>query len=149
MDIPLRIEVNCLEGFSVCFFKDKNHSEESPSHYYITTPTNQNFYLVICLISSQWKKRQEYYNKSNKKCLNSLILIDNTELNFLKTKSVIDCNNAEYIHKNELNNRISPGTYKFILENIPDDLKTKIINAIKISPKIKPYIKKALVDKNI
>jgi len=144
MDIPLSLEVKHIEGFSICFFKDKNHPKKSPSHYYITIPTNQNFYLVICLISSQWEKRRDYYEKTNKKCLSSLIVSNKTELNFLKTKSVIDCNNAEYIHKNELKNRIVPGTYKFVSGNMPETLKTRIIDAIKISPKIKPYIKQSI-----
>lgn len=144
MEIPLSLEINVLNDFAICFFKDKTHSKKSPSHYYITIPTTSNSYLIICLISSQWGKRAEYYKKSNPDCLNSLIILKETELDFLRTQSVIDCNDVTYMHKNELQNKIVPNTYKFVSDDISDELKEKIIKAIKLSPKVKPYIKEKI-----
>jgi len=144
VEIPLSYEIKCLNGFSVCFFKDKYHRKESPSHYYIVIPTKHNSYLIISMVTSQWEKKIAYYRKSNTKCLNSLILVEQTDLAFLKNKSVIDCNSAEYIHKHELSKRITPKSYKFISESIPDNLKKKIVESINKSPLIKPYIKQSI-----
>lgn len=144
MEIPLPLEIDSLEGFSVCFFKDKNYAKKSPPHFYITIPTNQNSCLIICLISSKLEKRVAYYKKSNAKCLASLVKLQKTDLGFLKTESIIDCNNAEHIHRNELKNRVVPNTYRLISRDIPNGLKYKIIEAIRLSPKIKPYIKESI-----
>jgi len=148
VEIPAALDIDALKGFSACFFKDKNHRKESPPHYYITIPSKQPSCLIICLVSSQLEKKIAYYKRSNEKCLNSLLTIEEADLDFLDRKSVIDCNNAEHIHKNALKNRVVSKTYNFIADDIPDDLKHKIIEAIRLSPKIKPYIKENIKYEN-
>jgi len=144
MKIPLAAHINCLNGYSVCYFKDKNYKEEVPAHYYITIPTKTKNYLILCMISSKWEKKLNYYEKVNKKCLSSLIFVEKSELNFLTKRSVIDCNAVEHFSKDSLKNRIDSGSYKFVTESISDGLKIKIINAINSSPQVKPFIKEDL-----
>ena len=144
VDIPISLDISTIDSFSLCLFKDTHHAKNAPHHYYIIIPTDTSYCFVICLISSQIEKRVSYYTKNNQKCLQSLVMLDGSELKFLTKPSVIDCNNAEYVHKRELLQRIAPGTYKKINENIPTELREKIIAAIDSSPKVKPFVKQSI-----
>lgn len=62
--------------------------------------------------------------------------------------SVIDCNQAELLTVDELVNRIDPRCgfeIKMSCKEISVSLKTKIIEAIKISPVVRPHYKQLIL----
>lgn len=142
MDFSLDIDLQYLDGFSVCYFKDVQHSEDSPPHYYVTIPAKNDSCLIICMSTSQEENITNYYTKANKECLNSLITLDVGDMEWVKKRSIIDCNGAEWIHKNSLKRRICLGSYHHISETVPENIKKDIIAAIIKSPKVKPFIKR-------
>ena len=144
MKLPISLCIDALEGFSVCHFKDLHHQKEAPAHYYVVIPTVNSAYLIICLITSKVVKICNYYTKSNSACLESIVNLKPSDLSFLRCKSIIDCNSAQYIHRNALKKIIKEDTYALIVKRIPSDLINIIISAIDSSPMIKPVIKKAI-----
>ena len=146
VDIPLKWDIQLLQGFSVCLFKHKRHSKEAPPHYFITIPTKSESYLVMCMSTSKWEEKKSFYEKSNKRCLASLIFLEKGDVSFVDRKCVLDCNGAIYIHRNELLNLITPNTFNFISSDISGALKGMIIKAILDCPVIKPHVKRSLVN---
>jgi len=146
VDLPLDVIVRSLEGFCVCYFKDKRHDLNAPPHYYITVPITDDSSLLLCIITSQIEKRMLYYRKGNLSAIDSLVCVDQNSLSFLKKESIIDCNKAELIQKHELSKIIDP-KYRFEIKtrDIPAQLKQEIVLAIKKSPLIKTFIKKLVI----
>ena len=144
MKLPISLCIDALEGFSVCHFKDLHHQKEAPAHYYVVIPTVNSAYLIFCLITSKVAKICDYYTKSNPACLKSIVNLKPSNLSFLKCKSIINCNSAQYIHRNALKKVIKEDTYDLIVKRIPSDLINIIISAIDSSPMIKPFTKKAI-----
>ncbi len=145
MELPNELIIKFISDFCVCRFKDTNHAPEAKPHYYVNVPVCDNSSLLLCIITSQIEKKYGYYSRVSQKALKSLINVDNKSLPILSKDSVIDCNNAELFNKTELLKRVDPKfAFKVDERNIPHFLKLKIIEAIKNSPQIKPYIKKML-----
>lgn len=100
----------------------------------------------MCIITSQ-EKRVNFYRKTNKKALKSLVKISNDTFAFLTKESVIDCNRMELLSKEELIKRIDPAgpcEIKTISEKFPSFLKQEIFSAIDQSPLISPDTKKKI-----
>lgn len=143
MDLPNEVIISSIKSFCVCHFKDVKHNPDAKPHFYVNVPVNESSSLLLCIITSQIENRKNYYSKTNKKALNSLVYVDNMTLSFLSKESVIDCNQPELIGRHELIKMVDP---KYGIEmkasQIPLNLQKKIIQAIQNSPVVKKYIKK-------
>jgi hypothetical protein len=149
MELPPEVLLNSINDFCILCFKDSRHDENAPPHFYVTFPTKDEFSLIICIITSQVAKREDYYKATNSKALEALIYIDNNTFNFLYKKSVIDCNKAELITKNKLKKYIhSSAPCKMAAQTIPIPLKQEIVNAIIHSPLVPPETVQWVENKN-
>jgi hypothetical protein len=73
------------------------------------------------------------------------VAVDKSTLSFLKKESIIDCNQPVHVHKSKFSKIVDPDhNFKVISRDIPDDLKKRIVDAVKASPIVKPFIKKML-----
>jgi hypothetical protein len=149
MDFPPEVVLNSIRDFCVIYFKDTQHNKDAPPHFYVTFPIKDDLTLIICIITSQVKTQREYYRRVNSKAENCLIPITNI-FSFLDRdkKSVIDCNKAELLSKEELRKRIAPHFPLKIKERtIPSYLKKDVCRAIIQSPLIAPFIKEIIKEK--
>ena len=150
MDLPPEVLLNSIRDYCVIYFKDRQHRQDAPPHFYLTFPIKDDLSLIICLITSQVEKQSEYYRRTNTKAEQCLIQVSNDIFAFLdrRKKSVIDCNRAELLSKEELKKRIDP---KFPLEikerKVPSYLKKEIGSAIIQSPLISKIIRDLIKDK--
>ena len=127
---------------SVFYFENIEHNEYNRKpHYHIAIKTNNNRYILVVMFTSQIEKR-EAHRSTNQDAYNSLVYADNKDFDFLSKKSVIDCNDPLYKTKEELNSIIQNLQTKPTI--ISDEFQNKIIKAIKTSPLVRPYIKRAL-----
>jgi len=136
----------------VFLFKDKNHSPNSPKHYHLCLPTIDNKYICLVMFSRSYEKIKSQYERidktttfpNDKKCVDSLIDVDqSSKINFVKQKSIINCNSPIYGSLEELKNKID-GSLKVIETNIPADIYNSLIVAVNNSPVVKQYIKQNL-----
>ncbi len=145
MDIPPDFVAKTLAGFCVCYFKNTTHDPDAPPHYHITVPISDDSSLLLCIITSQIENKAWYYHKTKEAAASSLVLVDKSDLPFLKKASVIDCNQPMLIYKNKFGKIIDPDNkFEVVSRNIPEEIKEKIVQAIKVSPVVKPFIKKLL-----
>lgn len=147
MHLPPEVLLNSIKDFCVIYFKDKQHSKDAPPHFYVTFPIKDELTLIICIITSQVKTQREYYRRVNPKAENCLIQVTNDIFSFLDRgkKSVIDCNKAELLSKEELRKRIASDVSLEIKERtIPSYLKREVCSAITRSPLIAPFIRKII-----
>jgi hypothetical protein len=119
MDLPPEVLLNSIRDFCILYFKDVNHAKEAPPHFYITFPIKDDLNLIICIITSQIGSKEKYYKRTNPKAIKSLIPIDSNIFSFLdrNKKSIIECNQAEFLSKEELVKRIDPNGPCEIKEN--------------------------------
>lgn len=145
MDFPPDFVAKTLAGFCVCYFKNTTHDPEAPPHYHITVPISDDSSLLLCIITSQIENRAWHYHRTKEAAESCLVLIDKGTLSFLKKASVIDCNQPMLIQKNKLG-KIIDSAHKFevVSRGIPKEIKEKIVQAIKASPIVKPFIKKLI-----
>ena len=152
MKFPPNINIESLSEFCICYYKDTAHGPDAPLHYHISIPLKDDNYLLFVLLTSQLDKKIEYYNKVNKKALNSIVSLDIYINHFpflYKDITVIDCNQPIFDFKNEfIANKIIDWDNNFKIEqrNIPFDLKKAIVSALKASPIVKPFIKNLIID---
>lgn len=92
-------------GFKICLFKDNKHKNTAPAHFHFIIPLNTGRNLVVCIVTSQIERQSEYY-EYDRKYLNSMIPVDETNFHFLDRQSVVECNQAEYLTVSELHKRI-------------------------------------------
>ena len=147
MQLPPEVLLNSIKDFCVIYFKDKQHSKDAPPHFYVTFPIKDELTLIICIITSQVKTQREYYRRVNPKAENCLIPVTNDIFSFLDRgkKSVIDCNKAELLSKEELRKRIASDVPLEIKEKtIPSYLKREVCSAIIRSPLIAPFNRKII-----
>ncbi len=145
MDIPPELVAKTLSGFSVCYFKNEEHQPDAPPHYHITVPINDDSSLLLTVITSQVETRQKYYERTNKEALSSLVTVSKKDLKFLKKKSIVECNQPQLIRKIDFNKIVDPDhDFKIVARDIPNELKEEIVQAIKASPIVKPFIKKMI-----
>lgn len=145
MDLPPELIGESLGGYCICYFKHKDHAQEVPPHYWITIPSKNNSWVLLCIITSQIEKRERHYQKVNSNALPSLVKVTPTDLPFLVKESVIDCNKVLLVEKRSFYKVIDP-KYKFriITWDVPKDLQKRITVAVKSSPLVLPYIKNSL-----
>ncbi len=128
---------------TVFYFENiEHHEDERKSHYHIAIPTNDNGYILVVMFTSQVEKRKAH-RKVNPDAYSSLVFADETEFEFLTTKSVIDCNDPIYKTREELMAIID--NLQSIAADITEEFRDKIIEAIKTSPVVRRNIKRALV----
>ncbi len=145
MDFPPEYIAKTLSGFCICRFKNTTHDPEAPPHYHVTVPISDDSSLLLCFITSQIKNKAWYYHKTKETAESCLVLVDKGDLSFLKKASLIDCNQPQLIQRNQLGKLIDPDhKFEVVSRNIPKEIKEKIVNAIKASPLVKPFIKKMI-----
>lgn len=145
MDFPPNYIANTLSGFSVCYFKNTTHEPEAPPHYHITVPITDESYLLLCVMTSQVENIAWYYHKTNEEAESCLVLVNKHDFHFLKKDSIIDCNQPVLEYKNKFEKLVDPDhKLEVITRDIPDDVKERIVKAIKDSPIVKPFIKKLI-----
>ncbi len=146
MDFPPDIIAQNLTEFCICFFKNLEYSPDSPPHYYITVPINDDSSLLLCIITSQIENRVRYYhNRGSDAAISSLVKVNKGDLLFLKKESIIDCNAPVLILKKEFHKIVDPDyNCKLITRDISLQVRKKVVEAIKNSPIVKPFIKKLI-----
>jgi hypothetical protein len=136
-------------GFAICHFKDKKHSEEAPPHYYVSVPVSEKIALLLCIVTSKSEKIKNFYRKTNNHAaIVSLVPAPPGTFDFLRSpETVIECNKAELFTVDDLKKRADSRGFQFKANDgqIPDDLKGRIIQAIRLSPIVSPYIKSILL----
>ncbi len=143
VEIPPELIAKSLSGFCVCYFKNAEHAPEAPPHYHISVPITDDSSLLLTVITSQIENRERFYRRTNKSALSCLIKVTNKELLFLKKDSIIECNQPQLIRKIDFDKTIDPDhQFAVISRDISDNIKEKIVKAIKASPIVKPFIKK-------
>lgn len=145
VDLPPAYVIGSVTEPCVVHFKDVRHASDAPPHYYITIPLNDDVSLLLCIITSQIEKRTTFYSKTNKSAVSCLVPVDKQVLPFLTRESIIECNQPEILTKEELAKCVNP-KHKFNVtqRDIPPDLKGKVLDAIKSSPLVEPFIKKMI-----
>ncbi|MBI3584763.1 MAG: hypothetical protein HY096_12580 [Nitrospinae bacterium] len=145
MELPPKILIDSINDWCICHYKDKTFNSDAPSHFYTVIPVENNKKLIKCIITSKIDKKKKYYNASRPEAVKSLIFINIDTFKFLTEESVIDCNRAELISKEDLAEEIDRSHgFKIISRDFPDNLKEKVIQAIKNSPLVRNHIKKLL-----
>jgi len=94
-----------FENKKVYLFKNKNYDKNAPTHFHIALKTNQDEYLVLSMITSQVEKKLKYYNLTNKSLIDSVVMIDGSDIDILDKDSCIDCNDPIYSTKEEIESR--------------------------------------------
>ena len=151
MYFPPDVIIEFLSDFCIIKFKNKEYSPESPPHNYINIPINDDTSLLLCIFTSQIEKQATYYNKVNKKALDSLVYLEPNELPFLTDNTFINCNNPDIIPKENIFDIVDEKyglEITLTSEEIPHWLKVKTVEAVLNSPLVKPYIKN-MIDKSI
>jgi len=131
-----------FENKKVYLFKNKNYDKNAPTHFHIALKTNQDEYLVLSMITSQVEKKLKYYNLTNKSLIDSVVMIDGSDIDILDKDSCIDCNDPIYSTKEEIES-IAIGL-EYVEAKIDKNLRNKIIKAIKSSAKVRDEIKNSL-----
>lgn len=122
----------------VLYFEDTDFAKP---HYYIILPTQKaDEFIILTMITSQIQKRKNKY-KTDEKALKSLIFVNENDLNFLVTSSVIDCNDPRKATINEI---LSKDKLKLQKGDIPKELIKNITKAINNSNRVRPNIKKQI-----
>jgi hypothetical protein len=137
---PPKTIIDHITDWCVIWFKDKEFSPEARPHYYIVVPTAIGN-LIVCIVTSQVEKLNHNYYGS---AITALVPISATDFDFIVKPSVINCNKAEMLSRQELLDKFVPGTFKKLHSPVKDDVKAKILAAINVSPLVKPVIRKAL-----
>ncbi len=151
MHIPPNVSIKFLSDFCIIKFKNKAYHPESPLHNYINVPINDDSSLLLCIFTSQVENQASFYNRVNKKALDSLVYLKPNELPFLTVDTLIDCNNPELIPKENISDIVDEKhglKITLTAEKIPHWLKVKTIEAVFNSPLVKPYIKN-MINKSI
>lgn len=145
MELPPEILIDRIDSPCICHFKESDHHENTPPHFYVIIPVNDVTDLIFSIITSKVEKREKYYSIKNPKAVNSLVKIDPAIFSFLSKDSVIDCNQTQIFSKNEFKNKINR-KHNFIIKsaNITFSLLSEIKVAIKNSPLVKGSIKKLI-----
>jgi hypothetical protein len=145
--IPPAIQISTIATPCVCHFKDKLHRPEGPPHFYVIIPVNTSTDLVLTMITSQVASTTAYYS-NNPEAYASLVAVGKSDLSFLSVDpSLINCNNVELVPKAELPKKFDPAHgFEIKLPTVPEELKKRIVAAIRNSPIVKPIIKKLLTD---
>jgi len=144
MDFPPEVLLNSIRDFCVIYFKDIKHEKDAPPHFYLTFPVRDDLSLIICIITSLVETQREYYRRTNAEAGKCLIQVSNDIFSFLdrKKNSVIDCNQAELLSKEELRRRIdSQIPFEIKERKLPSYLKRDVASAIIQSPLIPKSIK--------
>ena len=150
MDISPGALLNSINAFCILYFKDLNHDKDAPCHFYVAFPIKDDLSLIICILTSQVEAQKGYYKRTNPKAVKCLIEIDRNILSFLNKETIIDCNKAELLSKEELKKRIDPDHPCEIKERkVPSYLKREIGSAIIQSPLISAHIKKLIKSKSL
>jgi len=147
MYFPPEVTVNFLSDFCICYFKDTHFKQKSPPHYYINIPISDNAFLLLCIFTSQVENKRKYYSLFNEATLNSLVYLHEGDLPFLRKETVVDCNNPYLIRKIQVKEFVDEKQglkIEMSSEKIPPILKNQVIDAIKRSPVVKPFIKKLI-----
>ena len=147
MDLPPAVILNTIDNFCILFFKDTRQDPKAPPHFYVIFPVNLALRFSVSIITSQIRKREEYYRKTNTKALRSLVKMNNDIFDFLAKESIIDCNHMELLSKEELIKRIDPSVpcqIKIHSGEMPSFLKREIFSAIDQSPLLSTTTKKII-----
>jgi hypothetical protein len=145
-DIVSGVNLDCMNDFCICHFKDKNHSPEAPSHYYIVCPAPDEGKFILSITTSQVDDKILYYDFRDKEGLNSLVYLQPQDFNFTRRPSVVDCNEAEIYTKETLKQDIidysKDPAFRIIENNLSDEFKNKILNAIVNSSIVRENVRK-------
>lgn len=117
-------------------------------HWYVLIPVPDKSSFLIAMITSKIENLVRYYRRTKQpKAADSLVKISNDEFSFLKHqsfgKSVVNCNETEYLDISELVHRIDETVgFKVETEKVPEYLRKEIVTAILNSPMTSPFMHK-------
>ena len=94
------------------------------------------------MITSQVEKKLKYYTLTNQALVESVVLIDNTDIDILDKESCIDCNDPMYCTKEEI--EALAIDLEYIDAKVDISLRKKIVTAIKSSARVRDEIKNSL-----
>jgi hypothetical protein len=131
-----------INNFSnnLLFFINSSHANPK-GHYYLYFPANNSSFIVVTLITSTSLERIQVRHKKTPDASKSLYVIQKGDIDILYKKSIIDCNYAEQLTKEELL-KIKDIKYVICEKAIKAEIYRDIIKCIKMSPIVIPAIKK-------
>jgi hypothetical protein len=149
VELPLKLLIQSIDDYCIINFKDTAHNPEAPPHNYIVLPLDGAEDIVICVITSQMDSLLNYYQKTKKgeRALQCLVHVDYRILEFLRhdKTSLIECNKAELISKEELKHRVDQRySFDFPKRGLPKELVERIRRAIRESPIVRGNVKAAI-----
>ncbi len=145
MDIPLKTQIHIrllsVTDFCIAYFQDKTIQFPGP-HWYVIIPIKESSKFLVIIITSKIKERIEYYKKTKlSRAVECLVKISNNEFPFLKTPSVINCNETSYLTAEELVHKVEEEKgFRIEKEEVPSYLKKEIVSAILKSPLMSTFI---------
>jgi hypothetical protein len=131
-----------IKGFQVCITSNNKHKEVKERPFLIFSPDGKAVYIFNDITTNYQSRKSLYLNQNKPQALNSIIKIEPSDINnILKESSCIDCNSNELKTLNEISDMLASDTFFVIEQEIPEELKQKIIVAIINSPNTSPRIK--------
>lgn len=134
-------------GFNIYYFKNINHAPDAPAHYHVVISLKNGLSVVLCIITSQMQRLEEYYSKTDPDAIKSLVSLDPTIFSCISKPCVINCNEAELLTTTDMALLIDPVIgiqTKEYDKNFDTELKVKILQAIQDSPLLNEDIPSAL-----
>jgi hypothetical protein len=95
MKIPSSLYIDLIVEPCICHYKDKTFAPDSPPHFNLLIPVENNLSLVICLFTSQIDKKLAFYK--NPRAKDCLLKVNNDIFTFLSKDTIIDCNSVQYM----------------------------------------------------
>ncbi|NLD91668.1 MAG: hypothetical protein GX639_03260 [Fibrobacter sp.] len=135
-DYITKLYAGKTSGFSICYFKNKQHAVDAPPHFHIVISLGNGESMVLCMITSQMAKLERLYSNMPG-ALDSLVPLDPSKLPFITRTCVINCNLPTPISYKEFANIIDQTvgiTCKATDVSIDNQLKSDILSAIYRSP---------------
>lgn len=139
MKIPSSLYIDSIVEPCICHYKDKTFAPDSPPHFNLLIPVENNVSLVICIFTSQVEKRLSFHkDPKTRECLHK---VNKNIFKFLSKDTIIDCNSVQHLNKDELIGRIEENTFTKIANPLPKEFLSEVIRKILQSPVVKLEIK--------
>ncbi len=123
---------------NILYFEDKGYKRP---HFYIIIPTrDKETFIMLTMLTSQIKKRNEFY-KNDEVALSCLHFVKDEELSFLTKDTLIDCNSIHLKTKEDI---LKSKKLQIKKVDIKANFLKELVKKINTSKKHKPSIKKKI-----
>lgn len=143
MQLPTDVIINNIKDWKVLYFKDRDFPQTAPPHYHLIIPTQENTYLVVCLITSKIQEKRNYFSYCGEDI--NIVEVSKKDISCLNKISCAVCPNAELMPRETLIDKIEDlNIEKTKNAVISEEIKKKIILHIKKSSIVDEYTKSVL-----